>query len=184
MMRGLLSIEDRRVLLGMRNLDTMKQIVAIVAVAFLAASNVPAQQNVTSGSGSTEEISAKVFEIVLRQDWRPMKQLVRPNLQQLCTTDKFTDPNKTEWGMGFEDWDRITYGNESELTTKFRGLVFDWKSGRRRKGLSFYKDRFPDVHRFAVESCGTADGTATIVIAVYMSNWDARKQSLALLFGR
>jgi hypothetical protein len=164
---------------------TMRQIVAIVAVAaFLATSNAPAQQNVTSGSSSTEEISAKALEIVLRQDWRPMKQLVRPSLQQLCTADKFTDPNKAEWGMGFEDWDRISYENKSELDAKLRRLISDWKSGRRRRVLPSYKDKLPDVHRFAVQSCGATDGKTTIVIAVYLSSWDSRMQALALLLGR
>ncbi len=132
---------------------------------------------------STEQAGARVFASVLRRDWHPMKLLVRPNLQALCKANKFTDPNKSEWGMGFEDFERITYADQSRLDGELHDLVSDWKAGRRRRAPSFYKDTFPNVHRFAIKSCET-DGTATIVVAIYLSHWDAWKQSIALMLGR
>ncbi len=132
---------------------------------------------------STEQAAARAFESVLSRDWRRMKLLVRPNLQALCTANKFTDPNKTEWGMGFEDFEHITYTDQAQLDAKLHDLVSDWKAGRRRQAPSFYKDKFPNVHRFAIKSCET-DGTTTIVAAVYLSSWDAWKQSVALMLGR
>ena len=110
-----------------------------------------------------------------------MKRLIRPNLQYLCANDKFSDPNKAEWGMGLEDFERISYADDRQLTAKLHDLIVDWKAGRTRKRPLFYN---LNVHRFAIRGCGTADGTTTIVVAVYLSGWDARKQSVALMLGK
>jgi hypothetical protein len=132
---------------------------------------------------ATEQAAVYAFEAALKRDWHPMKMLVRPNLEALCTADEFSDPNKSEWGMGFEDFERITYSDEAELDAKLRDLVSDWKAGRRPQRSPFYKVPFPNVHRFAIKRC-EADGTTTIVLAVYLSSWDAWKQSIALLLGK
>jgi hypothetical protein len=169
-----------------RTLRTLKQIVAAATLTLtfvLGCREGVAQVRNSQRLTSTEQAAAHAFESVLKRDWRPMKMLVRPNLQVLCKADKFTDPNGSEWGMGFEDFERITYANETQLDAQLRDLVSDWKAGRRRKSPSFYKDKFPNVHRFAIKSCDT-DGTTTIVVAVYLSSWDARKQSVALMLGR
>jgi hypothetical protein len=138
-----------------------------------------------SSSGRTsvdsEQAAAKVFESVAKQNWRRMKRLVRPNLQSLCTAVTFKDPNKAEWGMGFEDFDRITYVDQAELADKFHDLVLDWKAGRTRKRSFFYN---PNVHRFAIQDCGSEDGSTKIVIAVYLSGWDAWKEGVALMLGK
>jgi hypothetical protein len=169
-----------------RTLRTLKQLVAAatLTVTFLSGCHEGvAQARNPKRHTSAEQAAAHAFESVLKRDWRPMKMLVRPNLQALCKADRFDDSNRSEWGMGFEDFERITYGDETQLDAQLRDLVSDWKAGRRRKLPSFYKDKFPNVHRFAIKSCDT-DGTTTIVVAVYLSSWDAWKQSVALMLGR
>ena len=170
-------------------MTTRRAMIAIVAAATLLVTCVlechegAAQIHNPKQLTNTEQAGARVFESVLRRDWHPMKLLVRPNLQALCTANEFTDPNKSEWGMGFEDFERITYADQAQLDAKLHNLVSDWKAGRRRRAPSFYKDKFPNVHRFAIKSCETG-GSTTIVLAVYLSSWDAWKQSVALMLGR
>ena len=86
--------------------------------------------------------------------------------------------------MGFEDFERITYADETDLNLKIQLLLSDWKAGHKRHRVLAYKDKFPEVHRFAVKSCGTKDGNMTIVLGVSLSGWDAWKQSVALMLGR
>jgi hypothetical protein len=132
-------------------------------------------------SADPEQTAARVFEAVAKQDWRQMERLVRPNLQRLCTADTFQDPNKAEWGMGFQDFDRITFADETQLAKKFHDLVLDWKAGRTRRRPVFYNT---SVHRFAIEECGKEEGGTKIVIAVYLSRWYAWKESVALMLGK
>jgi hypothetical protein len=132
-------------------------------------------------AADSENAVARVFESIAKQNWRPMKRLIRPNLQYLCESDKFTDPNKAEWGMGLEDFERISYADETQLTAKLHDLLVDWKAGRTRKRSFFYDS---NVHRFAVKECGTADRATTIVVAVYLSGWDAWNRSVALMLGK
>jgi hypothetical protein len=169
-----------------RVFPTIKQIViaaTLTATCVLGCDKRTSQVHNSKKPDSTELAASGVFQSVLKCDWRPMKMLVRPSLQALCTADTFTDPNKSEWGMGFEDFERITYADELDLDAKLHDLVSDWKAGHRRRFPSFYKDMFPEVHRFAIKKC-EGDGTTTIVVAIYLSGWDAWKQSVALLLGR
>ena len=142
-----------------------------------------AQSSSGTTSAESEQSASRVFESIAKRDWRRMKRLDRPNLQSLCTADKFSDrdPKKTEWGMGFEDFDRITYADETQLAKELHDLVLDWKAGRTRKQPFFYN---PNVHRFAIKECGNEDGSTKIVIAVYLSGWDAWKEGVALMLGK
>jgi hypothetical protein len=54
----------------------------------------------------------------------------------------------------------------------------------RPRPRSLYPSDFPSVKRYAVASCGSADGTTTVVVAVFMSGWATYRSNWGTLLGK
>jgi hypothetical protein len=126
----------------------------------------------------SEPAAASAFESAMQgEGGLKLKRIYKKRLQDLCAADA------RRWGDGVMGFDRITFMNEPELTSKMLALVRQWKTTG-SQGPRFYASDFPQLRRYAVANCGLDGGQSKVVVAVYRSAWETYWDNWANLLGK
>ena len=129
-------------------------------------------------SFTPEPAAASAFESAMEgEGGLKLKRIYKKRLQDLCAA------NARRWGDGVMGFDRITFMNEPELTSKMLALVRQWKTTGSQEPR-FYASDFPQLRRYAVANCGLVGGQTKVVVAVYRSAWEAYWDTWANLLGK
>jgi hypothetical protein len=143
-----------------------------------------AQQTVADDDQAIEKAASGAFAAAFRKEAaRGIKQVNTAYLHEVCTADEF---KRDRWD-GMFTFERVNYTNQQELENKMSAMVRQWKlkgSTEIRHSRNLNPSDFPSVKRYAVASCGTANGRTTVVVAVFMSGWDTYRSNWGTLLGK
>ena len=138
----------------------------------------PSRSQQPSLPSTPERAAANALErAVQAEGGRRLKQIDKKHLRDFCATDA------RRWGDGVVGYERITYANERELTSKMLGLVHQWKTTGSQHP-AFDPSDFPKLSRYAVADCGVVDKQTKVAVAVYRSAWDTYRANWANLLGK
>jgi hypothetical protein len=142
------------------------------------------QQKAADDHKAIEMAASRAFAEAFRKEAaRGIKRVNAAYLYEVCTTDEF---KRARWD-GMYTFERVNYTNSGELENGMSTLIRQWKvegSKEIRHSRSLYPSDFPNVRRYAVASCGTANGTTTVVVAVFKSGWDTYWGNWGTLLGK
>jgi hypothetical protein len=142
------------------------------------------QQTATDDHKTIERAAGSAFAAAFRKEaGRGIKQVNIAYLREVCTADEF---KRARWD-GMYTFERVNYTNALELENKMSGLIRTWKvegSSEIQHPRSLFPADFPNVKRYAVSSCGTANGTTTVVVAVFKSSWATYWENWGTILGK
>jgi hypothetical protein len=142
------------------------------------------QQKAADDHKAIETAASRAFAAAFRKEaGRGIKRLNAAYLREVCTTDEF---KRVRWD-GMYTFEGVNYTNELELENGMNVLIRQWKvhgSNKIRHPRSLYPSDFRNVRQYAVASCGTANGTTTVVVAVFKSGWSTYWGNWGTLLGK
>src|SRR5260370_18077089 len=149
----------------------MRPPAALLTVCVLCMGLVPAagQQKAEDDHKAIEMAASRAFAAAFQKEaGRGIKRVNAAYVHEVCTTDEF---KRVRWD-GMYTFERVNSTNALELENGISALIRQWKVDGSNKFRHLYPSDFPDVRRYAVASCGTENGTTTVVVAVFKSGWN------------